>query len=94
MKMLGVIGFWKCYVAHWSVSVDEGRGEWHHPTLTTPPSGEFTLSTVQESLIEEQTISPLVSLASVRSLPSSCLCPSRLPARQYSTPVLYLRRMA
>ena len=38
--------------------------------------------------------SPLGSQASIRSLPSPCLCLSHLPIWQHSTPVFYLRNVA
>ena len=46
---------------------------------------------VQEALIEEQTVSSCVSEASLRSLPSPCLCLGSLPARPCSAPMFYFR---
>lgn len=43
--------------------------------------------------LSQERISSLVTLASIRSLFSPCLCQSSLPARQYSYPVFYLRNM-
>ena len=51
--------------------------------------GEFTPAPLQKT--KEQTITPFVSPALVRSLPSFCLCPSCLPARQHSSLMFYLR---
>ena len=45
---------------------------------------------VQEAHKEEQTISLPFYQASLRSLPSPCLCLSHLPTWQCSAPVFYL----
>lgn len=59
--------------------------------LSCHHSGKFASSTVQGALTEEQTVFPLVSQGSLRSLPSPSLCPSHLPTQWYSVPVSYLR---
>ena len=46
----------------------------------------------QEALTEEQTTSPHLFQASLRSLPSPCVCLSHLPTQWYSAPMLYLRQ--
>lgn len=43
-------------------------------TCSLPWKGEFSCTGVQEALTEVQTIYPLVSQASIRSLPLPCLC--------------------
>ena len=72
----------------------EGLGQKWHCTLSHPWSGKFSLASPQEAFTEEKTIIPLLSLASIRSLPSPCLCQSCLLARQHSTHVFYLRCVA
>ena len=66
----------------------EGNGV----TLLLPPQrGEPVPFILQEALTKEQISTSLMSLASVRSPLSPCLCPGCPPARQQSTPLFYLK---
>lgn len=74
------------------ISADGGREGMVSPH-SFPWSGVLVPTTLHEAFTEEQTITSPVSLASVRSSPSPCLCPS-CPVRQHSTPVFNLRHVA
>ena len=61
-------------------------------TSSLPQRREFVPSAIQEALTKGQTISPPVSQAFIRSLPSPCLCPHHLPSqRKCRAPVFKLR---
>ena len=70
-----------CCGAHWNLVVLMSGGKNGLYVLSCPWRGEFVPTTVQETLTEEQTMSPPVFQASVRLLPSPHLCQSHLPAQ-------------
>lgn len=57
--------------------------------FSSPWNREFIPVPLQKALTELQTITSPVSLASVTSPPSSCLCLNCAPARQHSIPLFF-----
>ena len=77
--------------AHWSTSFLMGIDKNGINQLSHFWRGDFMLTAIQEALSEEQTISPSLCHASLRSLPLPCLCLSLLPIWWHNAPVFYLR---
>lgn len=85
---------WTIWIQCWCTGVKEDSGQNGVALLPLSLSREFTPTTPEEALTEEQRVTSLLSPASIRSLAPPCQHPSCLPARLHNTSVFYFRHGA